>query len=552
MYKKFSIILVVVLILSMLGTTAFADTYVIKAGDTLGEIAKEYNVDYKVLAKINNIEDPNLIFPGKILNLDIDTIKRIDILTTNDFHGNLVGGYEAGAAKLAAYMEYYKSQNPTGTIILDGGDSFQGSPMSNLLYGTPVVKMMNEIGYAATVVGNHEFDWGIEKIFETMELNGAKYPMLTANIFKDGTFAEWSNPYTIIDVDGVKIGIIGLSTPDSAVTAHKDFVGEYTFLNPSIITAMYIPVMKAEGADIIVALTHLPARVDRDTGIATGELIDLAVNVDGIDAAVGGHAHAVVTEMVNDTPVVMAYKHGRMIGHITLFYDVAKGKVVSSEVTVHEVRKADLDIDPNAEIQAMVDAYNEELLPIFGEVLGILGADMTRDYNATSPPGNWFADVMREFEGVDVAFTNAGGLRVDLAAGEITMKDIYTIMPFDNTTVTTEMTGADILDILEQGCVLSKGMIQLSGLTFTYDSSKEEYSRVVSVIMADGTALDVDKTYTVVTNDFLAGGQDNYVTFGNFTWQNDYDLLRDLLADDLKAKGTLTPDTILRAVDIAE
>ena len=550
MKKKLSILIVLVFVLTAM--PIFAGDYVIQPGDVLWKIAANHGMDYQTLAKVNGIENPNLIYAGKTLNVNL--VKKIDLLTTNDFHGNLVGGYEAGAAKLAAYLEYYRSLNEKGTLILDAGDSFQGTPMSNLLYGAPVVKFFNEAGYAATTVGNHEFDWGIETVLETLEDEDAKYEMLTANVYKDGKLASWAKPYMIKEVNGVKVGIIGMSTPDTAVTAHADYVGMYTFEDPIEIAKALVPKVEAEGADLVILLSHLPAYQDFDTLEITGELVDFAMADTGVDAAIGGHSHNEVKGKVNGIPVVMASKNGRMIGNITLYYDTVADKVVISEVNTIEVRKGELEVEPNATIAKMVDDYNVELEPVFGEVVGVMGADLMRDYNTTSAAGNWFADVLREAKGVDVAFTNAGGIRIDVMAGEVTMEKIFEIMPFDNTPVTSVMTGQDIVDVLEQGATLSKGMVQISGLTFTYDSTKPEYSRVLEVTMADGTPIDLEKEYTVATNDFLAGGQDNYVTLKNFEWSNPYNepLLRNLLADDIRTKGTYMPDNTLRAVDVSK
>lgn len=550
MKRKISIVLFLVLLLGTM--PIFADDYVIKTGDVLWKIAAKYGMDYQTLALVNNIENPNRIYAGKKLNVNL--VKKIDILTTNDFHGNLVGGSEAGGAKLGAYMDYYEAMNPQGTIILDAGDSFQGTPISNLLYGEPVVKFFNEVGYTATTIGNHEFDWGIETVLKTMKDSGAKYQMLTANVYKDGKLASWATPYMIKNFAGVKVGIIGISTPDTAVTAHKDYVGEYTFEDPIKITNALVPKLEAEGADLIIVLSHLGAKQNEDTKVITGELADFAKGVKGVDAVVGGHAHNVITGEVNNIPLIMASKNGRMIGNITLYYDTVTDKVVIKDSEVFEVRKGELTVEPNKQIQAMIDGFNKELAPVFNEVVGTLGGDMVRDYNTTSPAGNWFADVLRDAKDADVAFTNAGGIRIDVPAGVVTMEKVFEIMPFDNTPVTSVMTGKDIIDVLEQGCTLSKGMIQISGLTFTYDSTKPEYSRVLEVKMADGTLIDLAKEYTVVTNDFLAGGQDNFVTLGNFEWSNPYNepLLRNLLAESIRSAGTLMPDTTLRAVDVAK
>jgi 2',3'-cyclic-nucleotide 2'-phosphodiesterase/3'-nucleotidase len=546
--RSFSLVLIFTLILSM-SMVNFAETYEIQEGDVLWKIAKEHGMDYDTLATVNGIEDPHMIYAGEVLNVNL--VKKIDILTTNDFHGMMEGGYEAGAAKLAAYMDYYRSMNEEGTILLDAGDSFQGSPMSNLLYGEPVVRFFNEMDYTATVVGNHEFDWGIDKIIETMDVNNAEYPLLTANVYKDGVLAEWATPYLITEVNGVSIGIIGLTTPDSAVTAHKDFVGEFTFEDPAAISEAMIAEVEGKGAEIVIMLGHIPANQDWDTGEITGELADLAEAVEGYDAMIGGHSHRTVTGKINDVPLLMGYKHGRMIGHITMYYDTVTDEVVVSEVVAHEVRKGDLDLEENPVVAAFVAEYAEELEPIFGEVVGSFTTELKREYNETSPAGNWFTDVMKESSGVDVAITNAGGIRSDLPAGEITVQDLFTIMPFDNKIITTTVTGQDIVDLLEQGCTLSKGMLQVSGLTFTYDSSKDEYERVVEVTMADGSLIDLEAEYTLATNDFLAGGQDNYVTLANFEWSDAYQakLIRDELKIDLMAKGEYTPDATLRAVD---
>lgn len=553
MKRRISIVLILAMVITLaLPAMGYAEEYVIQDGDVLWKIAKEFGMSYETLAAVNDIENPNMIFAGDTLNVNL--VKEIDVLTTNDFHGQMEGGYESGAAKLAGYMAYYKSMNEEGTILLDAGDSFQGSPMSNLLYGEPVVRYFNEMGYAATVVGNHEFDWGIEKVLKTMEDNNADYPLLTANVYKDGKLAEWATPYIIKEVNGVKIGVLGLTTQDAAVTAHKDFVGEYTFEDPIAITNAMVKELEEKGADIIIALGHIPAHQDYDTKEITGELADLANGAVGIDAAIGGHSHSQVAGIVNNVPVVMGYKHGRMIGHITLYFDTVADEVVKSDVELIEVRKGDLDVEENAVVADFVAEYAAELEPIFGEVIGTFSGEMIRDYNTTSPAGNWVADVMRADSGVDFAFTNAGGLRDDIDAGEVKVAEIFEIMPFDNKTVTSTMTGQDIVDLLEQACTLQKGMLQISGLTFTYDSSKAEYERVIDVTMADGTALDLEKEYTVATNDFLAGGQDNFVTLANFEFSDPYQaaLIRDQLIDDVKAKGTITADETLRAVDVAE
>lgn len=478
-------------------------------------------------------------------------IKVINLLTTNDFHGSLKGGYEAGAAKLKGYMDYYKSRNAAGTLILNAGDTFQGSPMSNLSFGQPVVEIMNEIGYDATAIGNHEFDWGIDKVNESMK--NAKFPQLAANIYENGKVVDWAKPYTIIEKNGLKIGVIGLTTLETPGATLFENVKNYTFEDPIKVTNKLVPEVRKAGADIVVILSHIPAYQDRETGEITGELADLANGVNGVDAIVGGHSHKTIKGEVNGIPVVMAYKNAREIGDISLYFDINTKKVVKNEVTTHEVRKGKLNVEENAKVQAIVDKYDEELKPVFGEIVGNAKEAISRDYNSTSAAGNWFTDVMREYAKVDVALTNAGGIRSDIDAGEITMEEIYTIMPFDNYIVNGSMTGAQILEILEHGASLEKGMIQVSGLNFEYDSTKPVGERVISVTMADGTNLDPEKVYTVATNDFLSTGYgDGYTTFGKVEWENPYYLLREGLVDYIQKSEEFTPNSEIRAKDISQ
>ncbi|WP_427340362.1 5'-nucleotidase C-terminal domain-containing protein [Caloranaerobacter sp. DY30410] len=556
--KRLNLILVLTLLVTLIvplnlinaeGFDTNPKTYTVKPGDVLWKIARSYGFDWKEIAEYNKMKNPHLIFPGQKILIP-STIKRIDILTSNDFHGKLEGGYEAGAAKFAAYMQYYKNMNPEGTVILNAGDAFQGTPMSNLLRGKPVVEMMNMIGFDAMTIGNHEFDWGIEAILDT--LKNANFDLVVANIYENGKPVDWAKPYTIIEKNGVKIGIIGLATPETAITAHADYVGSYEFKDPVEICNKLIPEVKQQGAEIIILLGHLPATQDKETKEITGELADLAKGVTGADAAIGGHSHSQVAGIINGIPVIQAYKHGRMIGHITLYYDTKAKKVVGNNIELIEVRKGNLNIEPDAKVQAMVDKYNEELKPIFGEVIGKTETDIVRDYNNESAMGNWITDVMREKAGVQIAFTNAGGIRTDLTAGDITVGDIFEVMPFDNTIVTGEMTGAQIKAILEQSVTLYKGMLQISGMKFTYDSTKPEGERVIDIYLEDGTPIEMDKTYTVATNDFLAGGQDGFVTLKEVKWTNTFILLRDALIENVRNNKTISPKVEGRITDVSK
>ncbi len=493
----------------------------------------------EIIALIHNYLNKKENFP----------IKKIDIFATNDFHGALEGGYEAGAAKLAAIYNEFKKENPEGSILLDAGDAYQGTPLSNVFFGEPVVEVYNKMGYNAMTVGNHEFDWGIESVLESMET--ANYPLVAANIYDKETNqpVDWAEPYTIVEKNGLKIGVIGLATPQTLEAAKLEFIENYDFKDPIEIANQLVPEVKEAGADLVLLLTHIPGSMEN--GEIKGELADLANGVTDVDGIIGGHSHKDVFGFVNNIPVVEANKNGRMLSHITIFYNEKTGEVVENYSKLIDVRKSTLDVEPDQEVQEIVDRYNEDVKPIFDEVVGTTTVDLKPDYNNESNIGNWMSDVIREKAGTQIAFQNAGGIRAELPAGDITVGDIFTIMPFDNTIVTAEMTGEQLKAVLEQSVTLYKGMMQTSGLVVKYDSTKPEYQRVVEIKLADGTLVEMDQKYTVATNDFLSGGQDGFKTLGEVEWTDTFDLIRDALIDNVVDLEEIAPKVENRMIDVS-
>lgn len=528
--------------------------YVVTSADTLASVAAKYNTSVERLMTVNKIAKAAEFKAGMTVYPPTEYIfpnlKKVDILSINDFHGNLESaGSNPGAAKLAAYMEFYKKQNPNDTIIVNAGDAFQGTPMSNLLYGTPVVEMMNEIGFDSMAIGNHEFDWSIEKALETMK--NAKFPMLAANIYENGKPVAWAKPTQMIERDGLKIGIIGVSTVETSEAAHKNFVGKLEFKAAAPIAQKYTDELKKQGADIVIVNGHIGAATGSGNEI-TGELMDTAYQVNGADAFIGGHSHQKLATVVNNKAVVEANYNGRNFGHITLYYDPAAKKVVHATSETVEVSKGTLEVTPNAAIDKMVKAQTDKLAPIFDVKVGKTEKGIVRDYNNESAMGNLTTDAMNKTVKTQIAFTNAGGLRTDLAAGDITVKHIFGVSPFDNTITTGEMTGKQIKALLEQAAKSKVGMLQISGLKWTYDSTKPEGKRVVSVTTADGKVLEDGKKYSVCTNDFLSVGGDAFTVFKEVKWTNTYILVRDAMMDYIKAAGTVDPTVEGRTIDISK
>lgn len=467
----------------------------------------------------------------------------LTILTTNDFHGNLASNQTDSKTKkpwgnsdiVAAYFEAAKAKNPFGTIILDAGDAFQGTPTSNVLRGKSMVDIMNAIGYDAMTLGNHEFDWGRDVLAE--RIKQAKFPMISANIYYKATGqpVEWVKPYTIIERKGLKIGIIGLTTPGTAVTTLPANVKDLDFKDPGQVAASLVPVLRAQGADVVVVLGHLPGAIGQD-GTVTGMMADVVKAAPGIDALVGGDSHTTVAANINGVPVVQAMHSGRAIGQIDLFYDRVLGKVVNGKSSIISTYAE--NVKPVAKVTQIMNAAKAEIGPLFDEVIGKTVTGWTRDYNNESGPGNLTADLLRKASGSDFGFQNPGGLRIDIAAGkDLTVGDIYSFMPFDNYVTTVQMTGAQVKKVLEHGATLFKGMVQVSGLKFTYDPSLPEGQRVITMILPNGAPIDLEKTYLVATNDFMATGGDGFAMFKEGkNMVNTYVTVRDEILKHVKAE----------------
>ncbi len=467
--------------------------------------------------------------------------KEIVVLSFNDFHGSLASsGKNVGAAKFVDALKTERAKNPEGTIIVSAGDNYQGSAMSNLLYGEPVSAMFKEAGVELSAVGNHEFDWGIEKIGKWAEDGNLTF--VCANVYDKRTDepVDWAEPYVIIEREGVKVGFIGLATPETAYKTSKENVENYEFRDPVESLSEWVPEVQSKGADIIVALTHLGSNQDKDGNI-TGEATDLS-RVDGVDAVISAHTHALVSGMVNGKPLVQARNNGRAIAKIVFIVD-DDNRLVSAEPSVDTLyeREDTLKDDPN--MLAIFQKYETDLEPILGRVLGETTEELDHDrWAGPSLLGEWSCQVMQDKVGAQIGMTNGGGLRTPIPAGKITAGKLYEVMPFDNTLYVLKISGADVKANIEHGIMNEDiGWIQISGVKVTYDKDAEPGSRITNMVLADGTPVEMDKYYTVVTNDFMATGGDNYDFSRAIETEDTFLPVRDALMEAVEKAGTISP-----------
>ena len=477
------------------------------------------------------------------------------IIATNDFHGALEprpdvnGVRRGGAAYVAAAIDRARKECAPAcqTLVLDGGDMFQGTPASNLSYGRPVVDYYNRMGYAAAALGNHEFDWGVDSLRARMRQ--AKFGIFGANVrYTNGRDVSWIRNDTIVARGRTKIGIIGLSTVNTPTTTRAANVVGLRFDDPAPIVDSIGRALRRRGADFVVVIAHAGAFCDRDPA-CNGEIIDLARKVTTkVDAIVSGHTHTLVNTVVNGIPIVQARSSGRAIDVLDLPLGAA-----SSLATRHEVRELAVDtITPLASIDSIVQKAVAFVAPLVNRHVATIPTTLARK-GPQYPLGNLIADAQRWAGKGDVAIMNNGGIRTELRAGEATYGSLFEIQPFGNTLNSLTMTGAQLRGLLEEMLSKSSADDHVSGLTITYDPAKPKGSRIVSVTMADGAPLSDNRTYSVVMNDFLATGGEGYNAAGRATASKPLNITDlDALIDYLHSlPAPITAPTEVRIVPVA-
>ncbi|GGH56710.1 metallophosphatase [Paenibacillus silvae] len=469
------------------------------------------------------------------------TGKHITILHTNDMHARAVEQSPAmGFAKVAGIVDKYRSNNPN-TLLLDAGDAVHGTTFATLVRGESVVKVMNEIGYQAMVPGNHEFNYGSDRLLELA--NMMKFPMLSANVKKkDGT--RLFEPYVIKEVDGVKVGIIALTTPETMYKTNPKNVEGLDITDPSAEAKTLVNEIRGK-VDVVVVLGHL----GQDAS-STDTSFKVVKDVPGIDVFIDGHSHTVLKDgLVSDhgTLIASAGEYTNYVGVIDLWVDGGKVTKKTAALVDETIAK---DIKPDEKVAALVSSIQKEQEPILKEEVAntavLLEGKREQVRAGETNLGDLLADAIRDVSKADIALTNGGGIRSSIEKGIVTKGDVITVLPFGNQVVTLEVKGSDVLAALENGVGSypepSGGFPQVSGITFKIDASAPKGSRVHTV-MVGNKALDPAAAYTLATNDFTAVGGDEYTMFAKYPIAGMYGAMDEALINYMQKLGAVTIQT---------
>ncbi len=441
---------------------------------------------------------------------------RLRVIATNDLHGGLEprpdasGILRGGAAFAASVIEKARAECAPSceTILLDAGDMFQGTPISNLSYGRPVVEYYNRMGYAAAALGNHEFDWGVDTLRARMRQ--ANYGIFGANVkLADGRDVPWIRDDTIVVRGQTKIGIIGIATPETATSTLPANVKAFRFDDPASVIDAHAKSLRERGADVVIVITHEGGfcNTKDSSETCTGEVFDMAGKLtQKVDLIVSGHTHSLLNTQVNGIPIVQARSSAQAVDVVDIPLG-SDGKPAGPAVAdVRSVVTASLAPYPPAD--SIVSRASKSVAPIVNRRIGTTRAQLVRE-GSQYPLGNLIADAQRWAGKGDVAIVNNHGIRANLRAGEITYGTLFEIQPFANTLYRIRMTGAQLRQYLEKLVGMDELLVHVSGVTIGYNPDLPRGQRIGSLRLAAGRTLNESSYYNVVTNNFMATGGSN-------------------------------------------
>lgn len=464
---------------------------------------------------------------------DDDLSGQLVILHTNDSHGRIKEDGTSMGMSAVKYLANRYENAGASVLILDAGDTLHGLPIVTASRGESAVDVMNAVGYSAMAPGNHDFNYGYEHILELEE--EMNFPVLAANVTYEADGSLVFGDHIVITCGEYTIGVFGMATPETVTKTNPNNVVGLDFNEDNLagIAQAQCDELKELGCDIIICLAHLGDDVSSTPYRST----DVLEQVTDIDLWVDGHSHSVLNDdgeahLVNGTLVASTGEYTKNIGVVT--YDGAEfdaGLVHYADLCNTYEQDGEIitefyGYDP--EITALVQNYYDEMMEFYSEVVGHTDVLLngTREFVRTQETnlGDLAADaILAAAPNADFALTNGGGIRANIEIGDITRYDLFTVFPFGNMVATVELTGAQIVYILEAATHACPGIDgafpQVSGITFeihTYIEYEGEYanptnpgSRIQNVCI-NGEPIDLDATYVMATNDFLAAGGDTY------------------------------------------
>lgn len=499
---------------------------------------------------------------------------RLVILHTGDIHGHmspqpdpttasepkpLVGGYAALATVIG--QERLAALKSGGiALYMDGGDSFQGTPVVDETKGLCMIDAMNHLKTFAATIGNHDFDYGVAGLASAAAM--ARHPLLACNVFeaKTGRLLPFLKPYIRFSFKGIDFAFIGLLSPDTARISLAENVAGVDFRDPVPILTELIPRLRRQGVDFVVLLSHVGLDDDRK----------LADAVPGIDLILGSHSHTPMTEPFFSeqrlVPIIHNAFDNRVVGKITL--DIERWRTI---VQYEPISMYIASYSENPELKALVAGYQDKIDAKMSVVVGTSSVDLVRGViGGDSPEGSFIADAMRHASGADFAVTNIGGVRYPVWKGPVTKNDLFLLQPFLNYVDVVTMTGEEVVDLMAKSLSVpfspvndadnlfakenfklrasgmkrefqgDYGYLVPSNLKVTFDPHRPPMKRIVEITDDTGAKIDPKRLYKVALNSYMSTGGDGYTYLKSMKRTTTGVLVRDAIERYIESTGGIT------------
>ncbi|TFB14662.1 2,' 3'-cyclic nucleotide 2'-phosphodiesterase [Filobacillus milosensis] len=477
----------------------------------------------------------SIILPIGSLYAEDDDYVSVQLLGVNDLHGQI--DYEsyfadfdgdgeedpAGRADyLASYLKEREADNPENTLVVNSGDMIGGSPLVSAAFqDEPTVEIMEAMGMDVGTLGNHEFDEGVDELLRminggdhpngTEGYDGMDFANVAANVQYKDTKELLIDPYVVKEVGGQKIGFIGVVTTETPNMVIKEGNENVEFTDEVEAINKYVPELKEQGVKSIVVLAHNPGFQEGET--ITGDAARIANNVDDeVDVIFAAHNHVENNGYVDGKLIVQAYSYGTAFSDVDLKINATTGDIVDAKAEI--VTVAQHGMEPNEEVAAILQKYEDKVAEIKNEVIGeakteLIGGYAERGEVGDNALGNLIADGMKWAMDADFALMNGGGIRANIDQGDITYGEVFTVQPFGNVLNKVELTGADLEQVLNNQISEQYGPdYSVAGFNYTWQDATQE---VVNIYLPDGTKIDPDENYTVVVNNYMYGDTDSEI-----------------------------------------
>lgn len=473
---------------------------------------------------------------------DDETIVDFNIFHTNDIHGGV--DENIGFAKFKHFInlanEYTRAE---GYLVLDAGDIFHGTPFATVELGQSVAQVLKVVGYDAMSPGNHDFNYGQDRLIELGKV--ADVELLAANVKTIEGKLRYGDCF-VKEIGEMRVGVFGLTTPETGTKTNPENVVGLTFGTEEEIVAeakSMVQVLQERGVDVIIGLMHMG--IDADSRIKS---TTIASQVDDIDLIIDGHSHSELNqyEIVNGTILTSTGEHFKNVGVVTIQYDLMADEII--KLVPHQISMKQLEkCEEDTEVKSVIDRIKNNQKSILEEVIGTtaikLEGGRSSVLNGHTNLGHLLTAAMLNETQADISLINGGTIRDSIDVGMITKGDVLKVLPFSNHIVTVEMTGKQLIEILNKGLVIGSGrFLHFAGLLveakLVQEAGCPDRYEVLSV-QFNQQPLELTQTYVVAMNDFMVAGGDDYQMSQSSNLLNSFGTLDEALISYVKEYGEI-------------